>query len=361
MFQNTIDKVVENKFPEIDKDQLYNNSSLINYLIYKTKSANKGAKARASYANIYALYVLIEDYINNGYHQNTKYEDYEGANYSDLFARQRQLPFGEKLQNHALNNRLNSEYEKLFPLEEKPPIIRDLSTNKYWINEHLLNIKINKTTINIAELVIAIIDEYINTKRQGFEEFIAKCEDILNKSDKKKLGFIQALLADNVDARIFEIVSFAILKEFYSTKFVWLGESQDLVEQKYLTLYKTGRTNANDGGIDYVMQPLGRFFQVTETTDVTKYFLDIEKVNRYPITFVVKSRKTKDELISEFKSNALTKLTVKKVVDNLINSIEEVININDLSDCIVDIIKRGNIEKVLQEIILQSKVEFNIN
>ncbi|MCS1410631.1 MAG: hypothetical protein M2R45_03826 [Verrucomicrobia subdivision 3 bacterium] len=44
------------------------------------------------------------------------------------------------------------------------------------------------------------------------------------------------------------------------------------------------------------MRPLGRFFQVTETTDVKKYFLDIDKVQRYPITFVVKSSEPADVL-----------------------------------------------------------------
>jgi hypothetical protein len=56
-----------------------------------------------------------------------------------------------------------------------------------------------------------------------------------------------------------------------------------------LKLYKTGRTNANDGGIDFVMKPLGRFFQVTETLDFKKYFLDIDKIQKYPVTFVIKS------------------------------------------------------------------------
>ncbi len=35
------------------------------------------------------------------------------------------------------------------------------------------------------------------------------------------------------------------------------------------------------------MKPLGLFFQVTETVEAGKYFLDIDKVQRYPITFVV--------------------------------------------------------------------------
>lgn len=43
-------------------------------------------------------------------------------------------------------------------------------------------------------------------------------------------------------------------------------------------MYKTGRTNANDGGIDFVMRPVGRFFQVTEVNNYDKYLLDIDKV-----------------------------------------------------------------------------------
>ena len=58
----------------------------------------------------------------------------------------------------------------------------------------------------------------------------------------------------------------------------------------------TGRTNANDGGIDFVMRPLGRFFQVTETLDVRKYFLDIDKVEHYPVSFVIKSAESADAL-----------------------------------------------------------------
>ena len=43
-------------------------------------------------------------------------------------------------------------------------------------------------------------------------------------------------------------------------------------KRKTFTLYKTGRTNANDGGIDFVLKPLGKFLQVTETLDFKKYF-----------------------------------------------------------------------------------------
>ena len=45
---------------------------------------------------------------------------------------------------------MNSEFEKYFPTSEYKPILRDQATNRYWINENLLNIKIGKANFNIA-------------------------------------------------------------------------------------------------------------------------------------------------------------------------------------------------------------------
>jgi hypothetical protein len=73
-------------------------SPLLGYLNHKTRSATRGSKARGSFANHYALYVIVEDYILKGFAPNGarhgKYSDYEGARFSDLFRRQRELPFG---------------------------------------------------------------------------------------------------------------------------------------------------------------------------------------------------------------------------------------------------------------------------
>ena len=115
-----------------DADQLFKLSHIIQYLVHKTKSANKGAKARGSFANLYAIYVIIEDYLNNGFDESGNYSDYEGAQFSALFKRQRELPFGAKLQNHALNSRMNEEFFKFFPTQSgMPPIMRDLETQRY--------------------------------------------------------------------------------------------------------------------------------------------------------------------------------------------------------------------------------------
>ena len=123
---------------------VFENSQLLQYLNLKTKSADRGSKARGSFANLYAIYVLVEDYIQKGFLENENYAKYEGAEFSKLFTRQRQMPFGNKLQNHALNNRMNAEFQKFFPTSEFVPILRNLQINRYWINENLLKLKLAK-------------------------------------------------------------------------------------------------------------------------------------------------------------------------------------------------------------------------
>jgi len=280
-----------------------------------------------------------------------------------LFIRQRRLPFGQKLQNHALNHRLNEEFKKYFPTSKHLPIIRDASTNKYWFNENLLIISLGKEKFNLAETIVKIIDAYVKVKQASFETFMKSCEEItkLENADKDKaIKFIKGLIAPNVDARIFEIVSYSILKSYYGDQIIYFGYNLKNIKKYNLTLYKTGRTNANDGGIDFVMRPLGRFFQVTETTDVHKFFLDIDKVERYPVTFVVKSDDAVENLLKNMKENAEELYPIKSIVEKYMDCIEKVINIPKMVEYLDLSIKKGSLNSVIKEIILQSKVEFNV-
>ncbi|WP_241537625.1 hypothetical protein [Cyanobacterium aponinum] len=162
-----------------------------------------------------------------------------------------------------------------------------------------------------------------------------------------------------MDARIFEIVSYAILKAYYSEQIIYWGWNINDLTEENLKLYKTGRTNANDGGIDFVMKPLGRFFQVTETLDINKYFLDIDKIQRYPITFVIKTEKSQNEILKKIEENAINTYTVKAIVKRYMDSIEEIINIPNLRIILNELIQDGKTKEIMDEIILQSKVEFN--
>jgi len=367
-FSSKILEILKSDFGD-NGDYIFENSQIIGYLNTKTKSAGKGSKARGAFANHYALYVVIEDYIKKGYaDENSKdYSDYEGAIFSDLFNRQRQLPFGAKLQNHALNARLNDEFKKFYPTIGKTPIVRDVKTQRYWIQEDLLKISIrdkdgNDFEINLSRAIIKIIDQYVVTKKLAFEGFIEACQKIASLGEENiesAIDFIKEQLKPNVDARVFEIVSYAVLKAKYGQQTIWIGETREDLTEEVLILYKTGRTNANDGGIDFVMKPLGRFFQVTETIDASKYFLDIDKVQRFPITFVVKTEDSADQIKESIREQAKSKYKIKAIVDSYMSSIEEIINVPDLINHFNTIVQSNSLQQVMEEIIIQSKVEFN--
>ncbi len=371
VFTASIIEILKKHFGEYAQD-VFDTSPLLGYLNSKTKSANRGSKARGAFANHYALYVLIEDYIDKGFFDGkagVPYSKYEGARFSDLFRRQRELPFGAKLQNHALNARLNDEFKKFYPTVGKQPIVRDVEKQRYWIQEDLLQVKIRQKdgkdfTYNIAKAIAGIIDAYTISKKAAFESFLAACRkisDLGKENPQEAIEFVIQQLKPNVDARVFEIVSYAVLKAKYGQQTVWIGDARDTVAEEALILYKTGRTNANDGGIDFVMRPLGRFFQVTETVDASKYFLDIDKVQRFPITFVVKSTDSAEQIRSAIRVQATSKYKIEVVVDSYLSAIEEIINVPNLVDAFSEIVKSGNLHTVMDEIVNQSKVEFNYN
>lgn len=358
-FTLKIKEILEKYFPN-ESEQIIDNNFLLQYINDKTRSAGGSSKSRGSFANLYAIYVLVEDYIQYVFHQKKDYTNYEGAPFMRLFNRQRELPFGSKLQNHGLNNRANSEFKKLTP--EFELIIRDQKKNRYWINANLLDFSIGEKKYNIAKAVKEIIEKYADERQQKFNEFRQlineiRSNDDLNNTEKYK-HFISDLLSPKSDARIFEIISYSILKYFYNDQKVYFGFEITKIKQERLELYKTGRTNANDGGIDFVMKPLGRFFQVTESYDVSKYFLDIDKVEHYPITFVIKSEENPKILEEGLRDQAKKRYSIEQIINKYMLSIEEIINVPILLERLQACIDKGYIKKILYEIEEQSKLEF---
>lgn len=362
-FTENIVEILEREFPG-EGNLFLSLSPLIQYLNHKTRSASRGSKARGSFASLYALYVLVEDYVQGGFIESGGYAKYEGANFSPLFRRMRKLPFGSKLQNHALNNRVNDEFHKYFPDESRRPILRKVDLQKYWITESLLVVKTATATRNIARAILLIIDAYVTTKQASFDRFILDCETLnhLATDDMPAAAeFIRSLIAPDKDARIFEITSYAVLKQFYAEEIIFIGNTRETVQPEHLSLFKTGRTNANDGGIDFVMRPLGRFFQVTETLDVKKYFLDIDKIERFPISFVIKTDLAVAVIREKLRVGALDQYSVNSVVESYMRAIEEIINVPILLERFDHIARLGKTRAVLDEIIRWSRVEFNVN
>ena len=65
-FTDTINEILHNHFGNT-APEILEKSQLLQYIELKTRSANKGAKARGSFANLYAIYVVVEDYLAKGF------------------------------------------------------------------------------------------------------------------------------------------------------------------------------------------------------------------------------------------------------------------------------------------------------
>lgn len=107
------------------------------------------------------------------------------------------------------------------------------------------------------------------------------------------------------------------------------------------------------------MRPLGRFFQVTETLNVKKYFLDIDKIEHYPISFVIKTIMPIKDIYKEIELGARDQYTVDTIIVKYMSAIEEIINIPQLLIMFEQVVANGYVAQVLEEIIIWSKVEFN--
>lgn len=337
--------------------EIYDNSHLLQYLNKKSNAIHGNSKTRRSLAAWYSIYTILKFYMDKGFFgDKERYQNFEGFSYSDLFALQRNLYGGEKLQNHGFNSRTNDEFaSKITHDESKPLIIK--AGGKYLINPAYIYIEEN----DISEVVVKISERYIELLQNKDNELLEVLEKLQNESSNlQKKEIIEKLLTEDSEARIFEIVSYAILSIYYADKKIYIGFSQEEIEEKYLKLYKTGRTNANDGGIDFVMRPLGRFFQVTEVNNYDKYFLDIDKVMKFPVTFVVKTLKTKETILQELYSYLREKFGGLSVIeDSYKESIEEIITINELLDWLKNI-PLEKIDSIINGIDTYYRLELNI-
>lgn len=242
---------LESRFPDLGST-VFELSPLLQYINRKTRSASRGSKARSSFANLYAIYVLVEDYATKGFVESGRYQEYEGADFSSLLTRMRKLPFGAKLQNHALNNRVNDEFHKYFLDDERRPILRDVATRKYWINETMLTVTIGKDVYNLAHAILKIIDLYVAAKRSSFVQFLADCRRLKEagrNNAREAADFIRATLAPEKDARLFEITSYAILKAHFSTEVIFIGLTRDAVKKMNLQLFKTDEPTLMTAGL----------------------------------------------------------------------------------------------------------------
>ena len=351
--------ILKNSFSKkkkINIDIFFQDSPLLKYLDLKMGAIQGNDKSRRSLANIYAIYSILYFYQNDFYEKPNEYKNFSGYDYTKLFKFFRNLYGGEKLQNHALNSRVNGEFKNKIVNESANDLII-INESKYALHIDYLYVQ----GVDISKITVKIIEEYITLLKQKDHKLINDINLLikLNSTESKKIK-ISELLEEKVEARIFEIISYVILKSHYKSIKVYFGFSLDNLEEECLTLYKTGRTNANDGGIDFVMRPLGRFFQVTEVSNYDKYLLDIDKILHFPITFVIKSNQSKEQLLDNFNKFIEQKSGGMKIIkDRYKKAIEEIITINELREWLNEL-NDDSITELLQDIELYYKLEFNL-
>lgn len=334
--------------------ELFEKSCLLQYLDGKSGAIHGSEKTRRSLGNYYAIYSILYFYAEDFYEKPEAYLQFDGYEYSKLFRFYRGLYGGSKLQNHALNSRVNGEFRNWFHSEKDLIIIND---GKYLLHIDYLLID----GYDISLIAKEIIEEYISLLQRK-DRSLAQLLDIIRQetqlSKKKKL--LDELLTEDAEARLFELISYAILKHHYRNQLVYFGHTPEEVIPYPLELYKTGRTNANDGGIDFVMRPVGRFFQVTEVGQYDKYLLDIDKVLHFPITFVVKTYKSREQLQSEINAYIHDKsggmLVLKARYER---AFEELITINELRTWL-DEMSGDAIDSVISDIDFYYSMELNL-
>lgn len=338
-------------------NQIYEASDLIKYLDKKTGAIEGDSKTRRSLGNIYAIYSVLYYYLEmNFYNNKEKYKKFDGFEYNLLWKFCKQQYGGNKLQNHSLNNRLNTEFLNKVARDSSKELLI-INGSKYLI--HIDYIYVNN--IDISKTVVKIIEKYIELLKTKDSKLSRDLEILRNLEDLNEKKFkIDSLLEEKSEARIFEIISYAILKNHYKKQHIYIGTSLINIKKEQLNLYKTGRTNANDGGIDFVMKPLGRFFQVTEVDKYDKYLLDIDKVLHFPITFVIKTSSSKDTILKEIKQYIKEKSGgMEVIIEKYENSIEEIITINELRN-LLNNLNESSINSLIEDIDIYYKIELNI-
>ena len=353
--EDFIRDIIKNEYGD-NYQYIYDHSLLIQYLDKKTGAVHGTSKSRRSLGNIYAIYSLLHFYMIEYYELPDEYRNFNGYNFSVLLKYCKTLYGGVKLQNHSLNNRVNDEFRNKFGREVNDPIINN--NGKYLIHIDYLyvdNYDISKTCCKIVEMYM----ELLSDKDKGLMSVLKQLKELNNPGEKKRI--INELLTEDAEARIFEIISYAILKNHYNNIRVYFGYTQETIMEEQLQLYKTGRTNANDGGIDFVMRPIGRFFQVTEVNNYDKYLLDIDKVMHFPVTFVIKTKRDKEIVHKELDDYINDRANGMKIIEERYReAIEEIITINELINW-TDGLDDEVVDDIIRDIDIYYRLEMNLD
>lgn len=352
--ESFVREIIDAHFPG-KADKIYANSPLIQYLDKKSGAIHGTAKTRRSLANYYAIYSILSFYVEDFFEKPDEYKAFDGYEYTKLFAFYRGLYGGGKLQNHALNSRVNGEFRNKFHADKDLIIVHN---RRYSLHIDFLYVQ----GLDISRVAAEIIEKYVHLLMEKDHALLYALDQMAKAATpEEKKAQIGALLTEDAEARIFEIISFAILKSHYKAQKIYIGYSPNEIHEESLGLFKTGRTNANDGGIDFVMKPIGRFFQVTEVNTYDKYLLDIDKVLHFPISFVIKTEKPKEQVEREVDCYIRNKSGGMRVIEERYRkAFEEIITINEMKKWLT-LLDSESVDTIINDIDFYYKMEMNLN
>lgn len=163
-----------------DKDyvKIFEKSPLIAYLDFKMSAIYGNAKSRRSLANIYAIYAILHFYVQDFYDKKQDYKEFEGYEYTKLFKFYRGLYGGEKLQNHALNSRVNGEFKNKIVKENQNDLII-INNGKYLLHIEYLYVDDK----DISKVALQIIEKYIEILQNKDSNPIEILESLINSSN----------------------------------------------------------------------------------------------------------------------------------------------------------------------------------
>ena len=160
-----------------DYQEIYDKSPMLQYLDKKMKAVHGNSKTRRSLANIYAIYSILFFYQKDFYNKKEAYRQFEGYDYMRLFNFYRSLYGGSKLQNHALNSRVNGEFHNKIK-----DVVNDLiivNNGKYLI--HIDYIYVDGHDISIVSC--KIIKKYIDLLMAKDHALISILEELRGLTD----------------------------------------------------------------------------------------------------------------------------------------------------------------------------------
>lgn len=306
------------------------------FLEFKTRAVNGNSKSRRNWAAVYTISVICEDYVSG---------NKNGSTSTSLLRRIKQKPYGSKLQNHHLDNRLNGEFNNKYKTDLD---IMEIDGSNRKVSEDCL-IEAGDEPEVVAKFAVDVVATYASIIAKIENEFLEEISSV--NTQQEILNTTLKAFDSTSDARLFEVVSFSILHLVFKKikSVISIDDSEGQVSQ--LTLYKTGRTNANDGGIDFVLKPIGKFFQVTETLDFKKYFLDFDKINRFPLSFVIKTTLSVDEVKEQIKFTASQEMD-DPTVDRYMSLFDDIYTLNELEDYLRELSEDSNSIRQLKETII---------